>query len=261
VNAFRLAWHHFRVAAMYELQYRLNFFVQLIHSALALLTGLVAIALVFSYVQTLNGWTAPELLAVMGVHILLSGFLRSFVIPNMQDMMRQVQDGEFDFVLVKPVDALLLVSIRRVQVWQLVDVIVGVVVIVWAVIGMEQTMRWWQPLTFIVLLACGGIILYCLWVLITTTAFKWVRVEEITQLMEGVYQTGRWPVAIYPSWLRYSLTFVIPLAFAITIPASALANRITPGVVALALVVTAIVAVATRAAWRYGLRWYSGASA
>ena len=257
----RLAWEHFRVGAMYELQYRANFFVQLVHSGLALATGLIAINLVFAYTTDLDGWSRAELLAVMGVHILLSGVLRTWVQPNMQRVMWQVQEGEFDFVLTKPVDSQLLVSIRHIQLWQLVDVIVGGVVIVWSVGLLGTEVGWWQPIAFVVLLVCGGVILYCLWLMITTTAFKWVRVEEITQLMDGIYQTGRWPVAIYPGWLRFSLTFVIPLAFAVTVPAGALAGRLTPLAVAVSLLVRGILILITRSVWLYGLRYYTGASA
>ncbi len=256
-----MAWIHFKVGAMYEMQYRANFVVQLIHSGLALATGLIAISLVFAYTTDLDGWSKAELLAVMGVHILLSGVLRTWVQPNMQRVMWQVEEGEFDFVLTRPVDAQLLVSVRHLQFWQLVDVIVGAVVILWAVSLLGSEVGLWEPFAFVILLLCGGVILYCLWLMITTTAFKWVRVEEMTQLMDGIYQTGRWPVGIYPSWLRISLTFVVPLAFAITVPAGALSGRLTPAALALTLLVTGVLVIVARAVWQYGLRFYSGASA
>ncbi|HEY5579404.1 MAG TPA: ABC-2 family transporter protein [Acidimicrobiia bacterium] len=261
MNGPRLAWVHFKVGAMYELQYRANLLVQLVHSGLALVTGLVAIGLVFAYTTDLDGWTKPELLAVMGVHILLSGVLRAWVQPNMQRVMWQVEEGEFDFVLTKPVDAQLLVSFRHFQIWQLVDVVVGAVVIIWSVTLIGGEVGWRQSIGFMLLLLCGGVILYCLWLMITTSAFKWVRVEEITQLMDGIYQTGRWPVAIYPPWLRFSLTFVVPLAFAITVPAGALAGRLTAATVALSVLVTGLLVIVTRSVWLYGLRYYTGASA
>ena len=58
--------------------------------------------------------------------------------------------------------------------------------------------------------------------------------DEIDELFEGVYQSGRWPVTIYPGWLRISLTFLVPIAFAVTVPAQALTSRLTPETLALA---------------------------
>jgi ABC-2 type transport system permease protein len=55
VRAVRLAWVFFRVNALNELQYRANFFVQLMQSLIALVTGLAVIALVFSHTESLRG--------------------------------------------------------------------------------------------------------------------------------------------------------------------------------------------------------------
>lgn len=45
----RLALLHWRIGALNEMQYRLNFWVQLFNSAIALATGLIAIALVYGH--------------------------------------------------------------------------------------------------------------------------------------------------------------------------------------------------------------------
>ena len=62
-----------RIGALNELQYRANFWLQLLESGIALGTGLVVLGLVFSQTPALNGWSQPELLAVVGVHTLWAG--------------------------------------------------------------------------------------------------------------------------------------------------------------------------------------------
>jgi ABC-type uncharacterized transport system permease subunit len=69
------------------------------------------------------------------------------------------------------------------------------------------------------------------------------------------------PVTVYPGWLRVGFTFLVPLAFAITVPASALTGRFSAGLLAGAAAFTATLVAGTRWAWRRGLRRYSGASA
>ena len=44
MRALRLAWLYFRVGSMNELQYRANFFLQLLQSAVAVVTALVVLA-------------------------------------------------------------------------------------------------------------------------------------------------------------------------------------------------------------------------
>lgn len=260
MNAARLAILHYKVAMMYEAQYRVNFFVQIVHSLVQLATGLIAIALVFQYTSDLGGWTRPELLAIMGVHILLGGIVATFVQPAMREVMHQVAQGEFDYVLVRPVDPQFMVSIRKIAIWHLTDVVVGALVILWALTETGGAAGWFGAIGFVVTISCGAVIMYSLWLAMTSTSFKLVRVSEITQLIDGLYQTGRWPVGIYPGWLRGVLTFVVPLAFAVTVPAGALTDRLTGPTLAGAVVAAVIAFIATRLVWKWQLRNYSGAS-
>jgi len=88
-----------------------------------------------------------------------------------------------------------------------------------------------------------------------------VRIEFIVELFEGVYQAGRWPISVYPDWLRLGFTFLIPLAFAITVPAEGLTGHLDLATLAAAAAFTGFLFVATRWLWRTALRRYSGASA
>jgi ABC-2 type transport system permease protein len=82
MNPFKLAWTYLRIGVLNELQYRVNFFIQLLQSAIGVATGLIGLALVFGQVSNLAGWTRPELLAVMGVHLLMGGVIRSAIQPK-----------------------------------------------------------------------------------------------------------------------------------------------------------------------------------
>ena len=60
MNSLRLSWLFFKVGALNELQYRVNFVVQLFQSAIALIVGLLVLALVYSHTNELNGWSRSE---------------------------------------------------------------------------------------------------------------------------------------------------------------------------------------------------------
>jgi ABC-2 type transport system permease protein len=257
----RLFGLFFRVGAMNELQYRANFAVQLFQSAIALGTGLAVLALVFSQTASLGGWSQPELLAVMGVHILMGGLIGTAVQPNMERLMSDVREGTLDFILTKPEDAQVLVSVREFRIWQSVDIAIGAVVLGIATAQLESGVGLPGALAFAAALVLGAVMIYCFWLILTTGAFFIVRMDELHELWEGIYQSGRWPVGLYPGWLRISLTFLVPIAFAVTVPAEALTARLTPETLALAAGFTVVLLLVTRAWWRYGLRHYSGASA
>lgn len=257
----RLAAVFFRVGILNELQYRVNFFLQLLQSLIALATGLIGLSLVFSHTQALAGWGRSELLAVMGVHILMGGFIRALIQPNMERLMADVREGTLDYALTKPADAQALISVREMRLWQFVDVVIGLVVLGVAVVELRSVFGLWQALAFIAALLCGGVMVYTFWLMLTTTAFWVVRVDEMVNLFEGVYAAGRWPVGVYPGWLRSGLTFLVPVAFAVTVPAEALTGRLTPATLLGAFALALALLVISRWVWRTGLKQYSGASA
>jgi ABC-2 type transport system permease protein len=258
---FYLALNYLRVNALNEFQYRVNFFVQLGQSFVSLATGLIGLWLVFSYTEELNGWTQPELLAVMGVYLLMGGVIQSFIQPNMGRLMEDIQGGTLDYALTKPADAQALVSMREFRLWQLTDVVIGFIVLLVAVYRYQGVVGAAQCLGFLVALFMGSIVIYCFWLILTSTAFWIIRVDEMVNLFQGVYAAGRWPVGIYPDWLRIGLTFLIPVAFAVTVPAEALLSRLTPTTLLWTAALTLGFLLVARGVWRLGVKNYSGASA
>jgi ABC-2 type transport system permease protein len=253
--------HYLQIGFASEMQYRVNFFIQLLQALIALAVGLIGQFLVFSHTTQLGGWTHSELLAVLGVYMMMGGLIQALVQPNMNRLLEEIRDGTLDFALMKPVDSQILISVREFRVWQLVDVLVGGIVLSVGVIETQKTVGLVQSLAFAATLVMGAVMLYCFWLILTTTAFWFIRVDELVNLFQGVYAAGRWPVGIYPDWLRISLTFLVPVAFAVTVPAEALVGRLTLATLLGALALTVALVIVTRLFWRAGVKNYSGASA
>jgi len=228
---------------------------------LALGVGLAVLGLVFSHTTSLRGWTRPELLAVMGVHILMGGLIGVSIQPNMSRLMEDVRQGTLDYALTKPEDAQVLVSVREVRIWKVVDVLIGAILLVVAMAQLQRGVGLWDASGFAVALVLGGLIIYSFWLALACLAFWVVRIWETVELFEGVYQAGRWPVGIYPGWLRMGLTFLVPLAFAITVPARAITSRLDGRALLAAAIFTAVILALARWLWTVGLHRYSGASA
>ncbi len=261
MSYFTLFRSYLRVSAMGELQYRANFIIQIFDSLIKLFVGLFGLYLVFSYTDALGGWSRAELLAVLGVYTLVGGLIRAFIDPNMQRLQEDVQQGTLDYALTKPEDSQLLVSVRETRLWQLTDVVLGAGIIAFAVWQLREAFGLPQLAAFVFLLILGMLMIYCVWLMFTASAFWFVRVGDVFDIFEGMYQTGRYPVGIYPGWLQGVLTFLVPIAFAITVPAQALTNRLTVASVALAVVMALVLFTAARLLWRAATRRYSGASA
>jgi len=256
----RLLGVFFRVGVMGETAYPANFLAHLVDSALELGTALAGLALIFAHTSTLGGWRPDELVALVGVYFLAGGVIGLVIQPGMEQLTESVRDGTLDFTLAKPEDAQILISIWRVEIWKLVDVGLGLAVIGIGLARLGQRVGFSEALAFVAALVAGGVIVYSFWLILATTAFWLVRVENILVVFQSVYEAGRWPVSIYPAWLRFALTFLVPVAFAITVPAQALAGRLTWPALLGAAGFAAVLFLAARLFWRIGIRHYSSAS-
>ena len=261
MNSVKLSWLFFKLGVLNELQYRVNFFVSLFQSALALTTGLVVLALVYSHTEELNGWSQSELICVLGIQILMGGVIKAYIQPNMTRLIEDVREGKLDFALTKPEDAQLLVSVREVRIWSAVDLVSGLLVLAYGLTRITTDVGVEDAVAFAFVLAIGAVLIYCFWLIVATVAFWVVNMWHAVELFDGLYLTGRFPIGIYPGWLRYSVTFLVPIAFAVTVPAEALTSRLDWQTLALAIVFGVVLFSFTRWFWRFGLKRYSGASA
>ncbi|MCA9972578.1 MAG: ABC-2 family transporter protein [Anaerolineales bacterium] len=261
LHTLRIIWTYFRLGILGELEYRANFFVQIFESFVGLLVALGGLAVVFDHTDALGGWLPDHLTALVGIHILVGGVINLVINPSMQYFMEDVRKGTLDFKLTKPVDSQLLVSIQRVEIWKLVDVLLGTAVILIALFRLGSHIGLLETAVFLFTLLCGGVIVYSFWLILATFSFWFVRVENILVIFQDMYTAGRWPVTIYPAWLRFSLTFIVPVAFAVTVPAETLTGRLNQNSLLLAAALALALLLIARLFWRYAIRYYAGASA
>ncbi len=261
MKTIRIIFTYFRLGALNELEYRANFFIQIFESMLGLIVAIGGLMVVFGHTDALNGWSPNQILVLVGIYILVGGLINLVINPSLERFMQDVREGTLDFTLTKPADSQLLVSVQRVGIWKLVDVVLGFVVIGLALGRLDENVGLGDTAVFLITIICGFIMIYSFWLMLATLSFWFVRVENLLVIFQSMYSAGRWPVGIYPGWLRFALTFLVPIAFAITVPAEGLTGQLSTNTLVLAIVLAGVLFIAARLFWRFAIRFYSGASA
>jgi ABC-2 type transport system permease protein len=261
VTFLRLLFVFTRLGALSDLAYRTNFWFQVLEAVLSMAAALATVAVVFSQTDELAGWHASEIVALLGVYYIVLGLLNVVIAPSLTRFMEDVQMGTLDYTLTKPADAQLLVSISEVRVWKLVEVGLGAGLLGLALLRIAGDLGLREGLAFGVALLSGAAIVYSVWLALSTLAFWFIRVENILMIFWNLYWAARWPVGIYPGWLRWTLTLLVPVAFAVTVPAQAVSGRLGAPTLVGAVVLAGVSLVASRWFWGRGLRRYAGASA
>lgn len=241
-----------------ELEYRLNFVIASLSSLGNLLGSLFGLSLFYRSGYTFEGWSWEQALIVVGIFTLLQGVSATFLVPNLNRIVEQVQEGTLDFVLLKPISSQFWLSTRTISPWGMPDLIFGIVLIAYA--GSRLDLAIANYLFSVIPLMCGIISLYSLWFMLGATSIWFVKIYNVTEVLRGLLEAGRYPMVAYPATYRFFFTFVVPVAFLTTVPAEVMLGRsqvvwvVGAGVLALGLLL------ASGIFWRFALRFYTSAS-
>jgi ABC-2 type transport system permease protein len=260
VRYVRLLLAFYKSSILTELEYRTNFLINAGQSVFWLCWSIFGLGIFFSHSPSIGGWSYNEALIVVGLYTFFNGFMSAVLRPNITRIVEHIQKGTLDFVLLKPVDSLFMSSLREIVIWRAVDMLLGGLIIGVALGRLEWELNLLALLFFALLLAAAAVMIYSLWIVLITLAFWFVRVDNITEIFNATFEAGRYPVQIFPGWMRAGLTFFIPIAFITTFPAASLIGRLPweYGLYAGALA-GALLLGATRF-WRFALRHYTSAS-
>lgn len=257
----RVLYAYTKLGLLNDFQYRVNFFNQLAVSLVGLALSLAGILLVFRHTSSIGFWTQPDLILLLGVHMVVRGFIGLFLRPSLQGFLDGVRTGDFDFILLKPLDAQLFVCIQRFRIWSSFDMLLGLSLVFWADSPHGLSVEPQLILLFIVTLFSGFVVVMAFWLILAISSFWFVRVDNIFVVFDSLFQTAKWPVTIYPEFIRVLLTFVIPVAWAVTMPAATLSGHMQLSAIYWSLLIPLGFCLGARIFWLWGIRHYSGASA
>src|ERR1051325_9544734 len=259
-SPFRVLVAFWRLNVAEELQYRANFAASLLGTLFWIGTALLTLALFFGDATRLGGWDYWEVVVLLGVFNALTGVVEAVLRPGIGRLAAEVRSGGLDLVLAKPVDAQGFVSFRRLDIWRLAGIPLGLGVAGYALARLGRVPSVAQLAAFAVALAAAAVVVYTIWVVLMSLAFWFVSVENLAVLFDAVYEGARYPVSAYPTALRFVFVYLIPIAWTTTIPASALTGRLGPGIALAAAAVAGLAFALARLAWRMALKRYTGAS-
>jgi ABC-2 type transport system permease protein len=255
LNLIQIFW---KTAVASELEYRLNFVFAALSSLGGLAGSLFSLFLFYRKGYHFQGWRWEEALIVVGIFTLLEGFSSTFLASNLSRIVKHIQDGTLDFVLLKPINSQFWLSFHSFSLWGVPDLLFGLAIIFYAgsllQIGIGAYFFAAIPLIF------GVIIMYSLWFMLGATSIWFTKIYNMTEVLKGLLAAGRFPIGAYPATYRFFFTFVVPVTFLTTVPAETLLGRGDPLWVAGGGCLAVVLLILSSRVWQFALRFYTSAS-
>jgi ABC-2 type transport system permease protein len=220
IQRLKFDWHLYRVLigaqVRSQMQYRTSFVLEAVAQFAGNILDFVVVLIFFARMPTLGGWSLPEIGLLYGLSsvafgladMVIAGFDYAYFGPNM------VRLGEFDRVLIRPVNAFLQVLTSQFTLKRLGRFGQGAIVLIWALSALHVV---WTPIQMVFMLVtlAGGMLFFSgLFILGSGISFWTVdSLETLNMLTYGGQFLTQYPLTIFGEFMRSFFTFVIPMAF------------------------------------------------
>lgn len=249
-----------RTCAVKEMEFRGNFWMGIIANLVWFSAYIVLIKIIYANTQSVGGWNQGEALMLLGTFVLANGLVTMFFGRNLTELPTQVRLGTFDFTLVKPVNSQFFVSLRYLRFSELGTVLAAVAMVVYGTRMSGHHIGVGAVAIYLGMVLCGLVIYYSVYLILMSTTFWFVRVENLWTLGETVFQAARFPINIFGKVAQRLFTFVLPLIFIAHVPAQALLSVAPTAMYAIGVGIAVVFAFVGARFWHFATRFYSSAS-
>jgi ABC-2 type transport system permease protein len=254
---------YWRINLLTTLEYRTNFLLWFAFTIVYHGTAIAALWVMLNNFPSMNGWDFKNMMFLYALWM-TSHALNSTFFSTVGEIPQWIRDGEFDRLLVRPLDELFQVISTPGAIFP-DELLLALGFLVVAVVANHIAVSAGFVALTALVIAGGALIDLSIALLISTTAFWFVQVDALRWIVLQLEQEfTRYPLSIYTKGVRLLLAFVIPFGFMNYFPASYFLHKPDNGLglpLAIGLLTPAIGVVFLLVAytcWRFGLQRYQG---
>lgn len=214
MNLLKLYYRFLVVYFKSLMEYRLSFFMDIFIQITTYGSTYLGIWIVMSRFETIGGWTYYEVIFLYTLNLLSYGICSLFVWSPMRALQWMVQRGDFDGILIKPMNPLVHLIFRQFNQHFLGHILLSAVVFSICFRYLDITWSFLNVSYFILAILGGALIQAALLILSGSMSFWFVKSNSITDTMiYGFRGFLDYPITIYNKWIQIFLTFIIPYGF------------------------------------------------
>lgn len=252
-------WHYFIQFWKTRLVYKSDFVLNSLSQIFNLATSLAFLTLIFTQVESFNGWSFNEMLFLAGIGGVAMNFHHIFMlnIINLGD--DYVVTGKLDRFKVRPLNVLFQVYADNVRDENLPKFVTNIALVLYASnqIGLNllqlEFLLYGVPAFISAVMAFGSVYLA-----VATFGFWMGRSRPLTWIVFRLSDFRRYPFGIYALPVKAVLVTLVPLAFASFFPATFFLGRSEWFPFQMASIIAGPIAIGLAYLfWRYGLSSYT----
>jgi ABC-2 type transport system permease protein len=254
----KLYWQFFKARLKVMMEYRVDFLIGIISVFFIQGTSILFVNIVFNQIDSLNGWSFHQILFIYAI-ALLGRSLEHIFFDNLWTVGWQyIRPGNFDRLMVRPVNILFQIIADRVQQDGVGNFLIGLIVLFTATphLGLDWAVM--DVLLLVLMVLSSAIIFLAVNLFFATFSFWMIDSLPVMVAVQGMSDFARYPMSIYHKGIQFVLTWIIPYGFTAFYPAAVFIGGAEFRHLALVTPVVAIVCLSIAYLfWNKGLRAFS----
>ncbi len=244
-----------------EMGFKINFLLWIVVELLWFTLQLVFMAVIYRHTERIASWTQWQVVLLVGTNHLIQQLFTALFMNNCVKLSENVRTGMLDFLLLMPVNARFLISLRHVDFGAFVNAASAVAVMVYAAGRLHLTPTLPQLAGFSLLLLVGLSVHYSVMYILACISFWTVRAQGIVWGYYNLFQLARLPDEAFRGTFRAVFTFAVPVLLVTNVPVKLLIDKLSSPLEIVWLVgLSAAVFVLSEVFWRWSVRHYASAS-
>ncbi|MDN5278956.1 MAG: viologen exporter family transport system permease protein, partial [Clostridiales bacterium] len=241
------------------MEYRVSFLFSILANFIDFTFGFLQYIVFFTAAKSIAGWNSDQILTLYGVFMCIFSLHFILLYPNLIEMGEMVNRGSLDLLLTKPVNSQLILSFKRISLEELGSFGASLALLTWLAGKGVLQLNIATVAQFISAMLGSMALVYSLFMILMSLAVKLEKLENMSQLMWSLFSFCRYPMEIYPGWLKHMFYTLFPIAFVSTVPASAILGRASIEITILGIIIALIAFAGSTFFWRHTIRAYTSA--
>jgi ABC-2 type transport system permease protein len=244
-----------------EMGFKINFVLWIVVEMLWFGLQLTFMAVIYSHTDRIASWTKWQVVLLVGANHLVQQLFTALFMNNCVKLSENVRSGGLDFMLLMPVNARFLISLRHVDFGAFVNAGSAIAVMIYAGVQLGLRPSLVQLAGAGVLLILGLTIHYSVMYMLACISFWTVRAQGIVWGYYNLFQLARLPDEAFRGVFRAVFTFVIPVLLVTNVPVKVLIEKLGSwSEIAWLGGLSVVIFAMSEAFWRWSVRHYGSAS-
>lgn len=249
-----------KINLAYLFAYRANFINNIIVSLGWGVFQIVWIVLLTGKRGDFYGWTQNDLVFLTLGYFMTLGIFHFLFSRNFDAFSRVIDRGEFDAILLKPLDSQMHATMRIVSYANLIRSLVGLVLIIGWTSVQQYSITLGEVFLFGLYIGVGVMTMYSIWLLFSTTLIWYPNLSNMIDLLYTINGFARYPAEMIKNSGKLVLYFLIPLLLTISTPVKILLHKNAVEDIVILTLCCIVLFTGSRIFWNHSLKHYTSAS-